>query len=640
MDGRTLTEVRVWAPRAERVELVRVPAGPPPHGAAVRADPVGDPDGHEAIETQRGRFQRDPRRYPMTPASGGWHVFRDSEPDAPSIDSFGAEGLDYGFSLDGSPPVPDPRSARQPWGVHGPSRRVDHREFAWSDGGWSGLHLPSTVLYEMHLGTFTPRGTFDAAIERLDHLVGLGVDAVELMPVAAFPGRRGWGYDGVGLWAVQEGYGGPNGLKRFVDQCHLRGIGVVLDVVYNHLGPSGNYLDRFGPYFTDRYRTPWGRAVNFDGQGSGEVRAFVVDNARMWLRDYHLDGLRIDAVHAIFDTSALHLLEELATSVDALERSLGRPLWLVAESDLNDPRLLWSRENGGYGLDAQWSDDFHHALHAVLTGEHVGYYGDFGGLADLAGVLRNGWFYDGLYSDFRGRRHGRPLGDLDGSHLIGYLQNHDQAGNRPCGERISHLVGIELARVGAAFSLTAPFVPLLFQGEEWAATSPFLYFTDHFEAELGREVERGRRREFAEFGWRSQDAPDPQDPDTFGRSRLRWDEAEQEPHASFLLWIRDLIRLRREHPDLLDGCLDRVRVRFDETERWLAMRRGGIVTLGNFSGRKVRVPIPGDDDDDGDWAGRGTELRIRLASHPEAGVEPGGGVILPARSAVVLEVVR
>ncbi len=496
----------VWAPRAGRTELV-----------------LGS------------------RRVPMVASRDGWFGVEAGIDDPAPADGV---GVDYAFSLDGGPPRPDPRSPRQPGGVSGPSRVVDHRRFAWTDAGWRGFHLPSAVLYELHVGTFSDEGTFDGALGRLDHLVDLGVDAVELLPVAAFPGRHGWGYDGVGLFSVHEPYGGPDGLKRLVDGCHARGIGVILDVVYNHLGPAGNHLGEFGPYFTDRYVTPWGEAVNFDGAGSDEVRAFVIGNALGWLRDHHVDGLRLDAVHAIVDTSATHVLEELAVAVEALSVEVGRPLWVIAESDLNDPRLVTSREAGGFGLHAQWSDDFHHALHVSLTGERVGYYEDFEP-ADLATALADVFVYAGRHSVSRGRRHGRGVGDLPRSRFVVYAQNHDQIGNRAKGERLCHLVSPDGARRAAEAVLGAPNVPMLFQGEEWGASSPFQYFTDHEDAELGRAVSDGRRREFAAFGWDPDDVPDPQDPATFERSKLDWSELGREPHAELLAWHKALIARRR-----------------------------------------------------------------------------------------------
>jgi maltooligosyltrehalose trehalohydrolase len=502
-------------------------------------------------------------------------------------------GSDYRYVLDGSDGLPDPRSAHQPAGVHGPSRVVDHGDFGWTDGDWRGVHLPSAVIYELHVGTFTPEGTFDAATERLDHLVDLGIDAVELLPVAQFSGSRGWGYDGVDLYAPHHPYGGPEGLKRLVDACHRRGIGVVIDVVYNHLGPAGNYLGRFGPYFTDRYATPWGQAVNLDGPGSEQVRRFFVDNAVMWLEDYHCDGLRLDAVHAILDTSAVHLLEQLAVRVEDLAAQLGRNLFLIAESDLNDPRVVRRREVGGYGIDAQWSDDFHHAIHAVLTGETTGYYKDFGTMAALATAFERAFVHAGEYSSYRQRRHGRLDLTLSGHRFLGYSQNHDQVGNRAAGERTAALVSAGRLHVAAVLVLASPFVPLLFQGEEWGATTPFQYFTDHEDPELGEAVSAGRRREFAAFGWSPEDVPDPQDPATFERSKLDWSEAERQPHRGLLEWYRRLIRLRREVPELAAGRLDRVRTSYDEEGRWLVVERGGVTVACNLGIQDLRLPVPG-----------------------------------------------
>jgi maltooligosyltrehalose trehalohydrolase len=549
---------------------------------------------------------------PMAPAGGGWWR---AEVEA-------APGDDYAFRIDGAGPFPDPRSPDQPAGVHGPSRVVDHDAFAWTDGGWSPPPLASAVIYELHVGTFTPEGTFDAAIGRLDHLADLGVTHVELLPVATFAGRRGWGYDGVDLFAPHRAYGGPEGLARLVDACHGRGLAVLLDVVYNHLGPDGNYLGVYGPYFTGTYATPWGDAVNLDGPGSDEVRRFFVDNARHWLERYHFDGLRIDAVHAFHDRSALPFLEELAVEVEALSARLGRRLVLIPESDLNDPRLVRSREAGGFGLHAAWSDDFHHALHAALTGETDGYYRDFGRLADLARALEGAYVYTGQRSVHRGRRHGRPVGGLPGHRFLGYLQNHDQVGNRARGERIGHLVSPGLARVGAALVLTSPFVPLLFQGEEWGASSPFLYFTDHQDPELGEAVRAGRRRELSAFGRASERVPDPQDEESFLRSRLDWRERERPPHAGTLAWYRELLRLRRARPELTDDRLERVATRFDEEARWLTVRRGAVVVAANLSGEPRRVPLPAPP------AGR------LLASTDPVG-EAGDEVLLPPESVAI-----
>ncbi len=539
--------MRVWAPRPSRVDLV---------------------SGERVV--------------PMSRGDGGWWSV-----DAPFVE----HGVDYAFLVDGEGPLPDPRSAWQPEGVHGPSRWLDHERFEWSDDGWRAAPLASAVIYELHVGTFTREGTFEAAIGRLDHLVALGVTHVELLPVAEFPGVRGWGYDGVDLYAPHHAYGGPEGLERLVDACHQRGLAVLLDVVYNHLGPDGNYLGRFGPFFTERYVTPWGEAVNVDGPESDEVRRFFLDNALMWLRDYHLDGLRIDAVHAIVDMSAVHLLEQLAVEVRALEGELGRPLVLIAESDLNDPRMVRPRAAGGYGLGAHWNEDFHHALHALLTGECDGYYQDYGRLADLAKALTQGYVYEGAYSTHRRRRHGRPATGLAGRQLVGCLQNHDQIGNRARGERTSQLLSPGLLQVGAALVLTAPFVPMLFQGEEWGASTPFLYFTDHADPELAEAVRRGRTEEFAAFGWSAGDIQDPQAEATYHRSQLDWDEAKREPHAAMLEWHRALIALRRRLPSLSDDRLERVSVTVDEAARWLVMTRGAVRVACNLGGARQRIPV-------------------------------------------------
>ena len=574
-----MTRVSVWAPLASRVDLVI--------GAA---------------------------RHAMAAAERGWW----------SVSAAGSRpGVDYAFALDEGSPLPDPRSPWQPNGVHAPSRIVDHADFRWTDAGWQAPPLGAGVVYELHVGTFTPLGTFESAIERLGHLVDLGITHVELMPVAEFPGMRGWGYDGVDLWAPHRAYGGPEGLKRLVDACHARGLAVILDVVYNHVGPTGNYLARFGPYFASRYRTPWGDAVNFDGRGSDAVRRFICDNALMWLRDYHFDGLRIDAVHAIADASAVHILEQLSEEVEALSAELGRHLILIAESDLNDPRLVRSRDAGGYGLDAQWADDFHHALHSALTGERSGYYADFGTLADLARAVERAFVYDGRYSRFRQRRHGKAPTGLSGHRFVVCWQNHDQVGNRATGERSSHLVSVDRLKVGAALVLTAPFVPMLFQGEEWAAKTPFQYFTDHEDPELARAVREGRRREFEAFGWKPEDVPDPQAAETFERSKLDWSEPGRRPHADVLDWHRQLTRLRRELPSLRDGRLGHVSVRFDEAERWLAVDHGPVTVACNLGERTIRLPFDG------------ATRCLRLASTGGVAVT-SRGLRLPPDSAAVL----
>jgi maltooligosyltrehalose trehalohydrolase len=448
------------------------------------------------------------------------------------------------------------------------------------------------------------------------------VSAIELMPVAEFPGDRGWGYDGVFLYAPHHAYGGPEGLKRLIDEAHQRGLAVVIDVVYNHLGPAGNYLGEYGPYFTDRYATPWGQAVNVDGPDSDEVRRFFVDNALMWLRDYHCDGLRLDAVDAIVDHSATHILQELAAEVEVLAAHTGRDRWLIAESDLNDPRLVRSRAIGGYGMDAQWSDDFHHALHSVLTGEKASYYADFGQLDQVATALQRVFVYDGAFSPHRRRRHGRPVGDLSGSRFLGYSQTHDQIGNRALGERLAALTSRGRVMVAAALELMAPFVPMLFQGEEWGASTPFLYFTDYQDRRLGRAISEGRRGEFAAFGWRAEDVPDPQDVMTWRRSVLDWDELEKGDHAALLDWYRRLIRLRRDQPALTDGRLNRVQVDCHEESEVLVLRRPPIVVACNLAevSRSVRVGKP---------------AVVLLGSEPGITQRGGGHIDLPPSSVAI-----
>lgn len=550
-------------------------------------------------------------RRPMT-AEGEWWV-TDLDP-----------GTDYALSVDGGDPRPDPRSAWQPDDVHGPSRVVDHAAFAWTDASWRGVPLAGAVLYELHIGTFTPEGTFDGAIARLDHLADLGVSAVELLPCNAFPGRWGWGYDGVGWYAVQDAYGGPDGLKRFVDAAHARGIGVVMDVVYNHLGPAGNYLAEFGPYLTDAHQTPWGSAVNLDMPGSDEVRDFIVGSALMWLRDYHCDGLRLDAVHEFADSRAVHLLEELSTATDALGEQLGKPLWLVAESDRNDPRTVTTREAGGQGVHGQWADDVHHALHANLTGETSGYYGDFGALPTLAKALTGAFVHDGCWSSFRGRSHGRPVPEgMPGHRFVVYLQDHDQVGNRATGDRISATLSDGLLRVGAALVLTSPFTPMLWMGEEWGARTPWQFFSDHA-GELGDAVRKGRRAEFASHGWATEDVPDPQSESTFRASQLDWAERDGTGHQDLLDWYRALIALRRSRPELGDGDRSAVHVTFDEDARWLVVQRNGLAVAANLSSEAQTVPLPGAPDE------------VLLASHDPELSE--AGVLLAGQSVVVVSV--
>lgn len=520
-------------------------------------------------------------RYAMTrDAAGWWHV------EAPSAEAVRG----YRFSLDGGAPLPDPRSQWQPQGVHGPSYLVDHDAYAWQHPSFRPGPVTSAVVYELHIGTFTPEGTYRAAIEKLDHLADLGVTHVEVMPVAQFPGSRGWGYDGVDLFAPHHAYGSPEDLKAFVDACHGRGLAVLLDVVYNHLGPDGNYLGSYGPYFTASFHTPWGDAVNLDQDGSTEVRRFIIDNALMWLRDYRFDGLRLDAVHGFGDRSAVHLLEQMAVEVEALSVSLGKDLALIAESDLNDPRLLWSRERGGYQLHAAWSDDFHHAVHTALTGETAGFFADYARLTDLAKALTDVYVYDGCYSRFRGRNHGRAIGEVSPRRFVVESQNHDQIGNRARGERLEHLAGLDAAKIAAGLTLTAPNIPLLFQGEEWAASSPFQYFTDHQDAALAQAVSEGRRHEFAAFGWDPKDVPDPQDVATFNRSKLNWQEIADSPHSDMLGWYKQLTAYRKRFGHLLAAPVTESIV--GEKARTLQLRRGSFQLALNLGDTTLEVLAP------------------------------------------------
>jgi maltooligosyltrehalose trehalohydrolase len=534
-------------------------------------------------------------------------------------------GTDYGFLLDDDRTAwPDPRSEWQPNGVHGASRVYDQSAFRWSDGGWQAPPLLRGVIYELHVGTFTPGGTFDSAMERLDYLVEVGITHVELMPVAAFPGGQGWGYDGASLFAVTDLYGGPDGLKRLVDACHARGLAVLLDVVYNHFGPVGNYSGKFGPYLTEKHRTPWGGAVNFEDWGSDEVRRFFCDNAVVWMRDYHIDGLRLDAVHEFVDRSAVHFVEQLSDEVRALSKQLGRQLVLIAESDLNDPRVLKPCEVGGYGMDAQWSDDFHHALFAVIHsgGGEKGYYVDFGSVAKLAKALTKTFVQDGTYSKYRGRNHGRPVDDLSPHQFLGYIQNHDQVGNRAIGDRVEQIVGMDRAKVAAGIVLTAPFIPMIFQGEEYAASTPFLYFADHEDPEMARLVKEGRRGEFAAFGWNPADIPDPDCVQTFKRSKLKWDEVHQGRHEEMFQWYRRLIALRRGSASLNDGTPGQAKVSFDEEKKWLVMVRGAVTVMGNLGTELVELSNPGG-------------LSLLLASRADVEVA-GDRVLLPPDTLAVL----
>jgi maltooligosyltrehalose trehalohydrolase len=516
---------------------------------------------------------------------GWWRATVDAAPDAR-----------YGYLLDGDPTLlPDPRSPRQPDGVHDRSQLWEPPKDAWTDGDWSGRSVQGAVIYELHIGTFTPAGTFDSAIDKLDHLVDLGVDFVEVMPVNAFSGTHGWGYDGVLWYAVHEPYGGPDGLVRFVDACHRRGLGVLIDAVFNHLGPSGNYLPKFGPYLSSA-SNPWGEGINIADAGSDEVRRYIIDCALRWMRDFHADGLRLDAVHALFDTTAIHLLEEMSTETDALAEQVGRPLSLIAESDLNDQRMITPRADRGYGMTAQWDDDIHHAIHTAVSGERQGYYSDFGSLATLAKTLRHGFFHAGTYSSFRQRRHGRPLdtSTIPATRLVAYTCTHDQVGNRALGDRPSQNLDPGQLAVKAALVLGSPYTAMLFMGEEWGASTPFQFFSSHPEPELARATAEGRKKEFAGHGWDADDIPDPQDPQTFQRSKLDWAEPDSEQHARLLALYRDLIALRRTETDLADPWLNDLVVDYDEEDRWIVMRRGRLAVACNLSNDPVTVPCAGD----------------------------------------------
>ena len=560
-------------------------------------------------------------RTPMSRAENGWWTADDPL----------SHGSDYAFALDGGDPRPDPCSAWQPDGVHAPSRVFDARRHDWDSEDWKGRDVRGAVIVEVHIGTFTPEGTLDAAIGKLDHLVELGADMVELMPVAAFAGEHGWGYDGVALYAVHEAYGGPAALQRFVDAAHGRGLAVCLDVVYNHLGPSGNYLAEFGPYFTSRHETPWGQAINLDDEGAREVRAWIVDNACRWLDDFRIDALRLDAVHALVDDSPIHLLAELAERVDWLAAELDRPLSLVAESDLNDARMIEPTSRGGFGMTAQWADDVHHAIHATLTGERHGYYVDFGELDVLEKALTRAFVHDGGHSTFRERDWGRPVpAGTDGHRFVVFASDHDQVGNRALGDRPSARLDDDGLAIEAALVLTSAFTPMLFMGEEWGARTPWQFFTDHREPELAEAIRRGRASEFGGHGWTELyggdvTVPDPQDRATFEASRLDWSELEAPRHRRLFDWHRELIRLRREEDELGSGDLDGVRVERDETRRSLVVHRGALRVLVVLGEEALEF-------------GTADEEIVPLAAWKPDEVELVGGerVRVPGRSATVL----
>ncbi len=536
-------------------------------------------------------------------------------------------GDEYAFLLDDDQTAyPDPRSAFQPHGVHRPSALYNQKAFEWHDSLWQGPPLTGAVIYELHIGTFTDGGTFDAAIEKMAYLADLGITHIEIMPLAEYAGGRGWGYDGVALFAVNHCYGGPDGLKRLVDAAHKHSLAVILDCVYNHFGPVGNYTGKFGPYTTDKHHTPWGNAINFEDAGSDEVRHFFFDNALMWMRDYHIDGLRLDAIHEIIDRSAVHFLEQLSARVDNLSATVNRELVLIAESDLNNPQIVTPIEAKGFGMDAQWSDDFHHALFTVLHVEKdeaaKGYYNDFGDFESLAKSLKYMFVYDGKYSEYRQRKHGRPVDGLSAHHFVGFIQNHDQIGNRAIGDRLEHIVGVPRTKVALGIVLTAPFIPMLFQGEEFAASTPFLYFADHEDPEMAKMVAEGRKKEFAAFGWDENQIPNPEAPDTFLHSRLKWDEVTEGKHAEVHDWTRQLIHLRRSSICLNDGDRGHLEVRWDNAKRWLRMERELVVTLVNLGTEPVEFEIT-------------SEYRLALASDPAIRLENDCVVVPPDALAIV-----
>ncbi len=553
-------------------------------------------------------------------------------------------GSRYKLRVDGSRELPDPASRFQPDGVHGPSAVVDP-QFNWGDAVWTGRDLRDLLIYEIHVGTFTNEGTFEAMIPHLDDLRETGVGAIELMPVAQFPGRRNWGYDGAYPFAPQNSYGGSSGLKRLVDACHRRGLAVLLDVVYNHFGPEGSYAPEFGPYLTNRHRTPWGPAMNFDGDGSAAVRAFFIENALHWVTEYHIDGFRLDAIHAIFDQSPVHFLEELTSAVHRRGADLGRRVLVIAESALNDPRVIRATPEGGYGLDGQWSNDFHHALHVSITGERSGYYADFAGVEDLSRAYRDGFVYTGQFSSFRGRPHGSRASGLPGERFVVSAQDHDQVGNRMRGERLLSLTSAEGLRVAAAAVLLSPFTPVLFMGEEYGEAAPFCFFTDHSDPILVEAVRKGRRRDYGEaFGW-GEEPPDPQDDGTFQGSKLDRARCATGEGRAMKAFYRELIGLRRSRR-ALRATRERLETRVFERERVLQIRRWDgddeVVLVLGFAGSKANVELAlpeGDwvkmmDSFDERWLGPGSSAPSRLRSPVDTSVELGTHqAILYAREA-------
>lgn len=532
-------------------------------------------------------------------------------------------GTLYFYNLDCNRNRPDPASMFQPEGVHGHSQIIDHNSFMWEDKDWRGIPLSEMIMYELHVGTFTPEGTFDATVSRLDDLKDLGINAIEIMPVAQFPGQRNWGYDGAYPFAVQNSYGGPNGLKMLVNACHKKGLAVILDVVYNHLGPEGNYLGNFGPYFTDKYRTPWGQAINFDDEYSNEVRNYFIENTLHWFSNYHIDALRLDAIHGITNMSAKPFLMELAERVRDFSENEGRKFYLIAESDLNDSRVIRSRESGGYGLDAQWNDDFHHCIHTILTGEKEGYYKDFGKIGHIVKSLKEGFVYSSEYSEYRKRNHGNSAKDMPAEQFIVFSQNHDQTGNRMFGERLSSLVSFESLKLAAGITLLSPYIPLLFMGEEYGEDSPFLYFVDHSDPDLIEVVRNGRKKEFKAFAWKGE-LPDPQAIDTFFKSKINWSKRLDGSHNILLVFYKELIHLRKKTPSLSYPDRDSIEVNGSDDDKtlFIGRKKAGSNVLCVFGlGRenvRTRISLPEGkwkkvlDSTESRWKGTGTLLPEKI----------------------------
>jgi maltooligosyltrehalose trehalohydrolase len=534
----------------------------------------------------------------------------------------------YLYRLENGKDRPDPASHFQPKGVHGPSQVIDHDSFEWEDVDWKGIPLAEMIMYELHIGTFTPEGTFDAAMNRINDLKDLGIDTIEIMPVAQFHGERNWGYDGTYPFAVQNSYGGPEGFKRFINECHKKGVAVILDVVYNHLGPEGNYLWDYGPYFTDKYKTPWGVAVNFDDAFSNEVRNFFIENALHWFKNYHIDALRLDAVHGISDFSARPFLQELAERIEELSSLAGRKIYLIAESDLNDSKIIRPRELGGYGIDAQWCDDFHHSIHTLLTGEKDGYYIDFGRIEHLVKSLREGFVYSGGYSEYRKRNHGNSSNDRPADQFIVFSQNHDQVGNRMLGERLTNIASFESLKLAAGTVLLSPYIPLLFMGEEYGEDAPFLYFVSHSDPGLIEAVREGRKEEFKAFAWKGESS-DPQDAETFLKSKIRWEKRHEGKYKILLDFYKNLSKLRRNVPALSNLDKESLVVYGFEEARILFIRRwknnSQVFCIFNFNREdtKFSTSLPEEnwrkllDSSDLSWEGPGSLLPESISGGKE-----------------------